>query len=389
MDSQFRNSSLGFYLYAVIIFIIAAASIFVFWYMVIGYKLGTYPEDTILGNVYIGGLEENDVEARMVERIDRWLGDNTIVFEVTYQGYSYEFNRELFYFDYSTSIFFIAEGETNELVVTYQGDDRQEIINEIEASDFLEKVDVDNFDIEQIIVDVLKDASLMKSFSSKRLEDYIIDDDVAYGELGTIDLVIPEDIIIDDMITNIDLIYSDSRILVNSKELFDIVEKFNSSLSDDEMSILSGGMLALILETNFSINEVHYIPTIDYVNYSINTFPYFGHNSSVNQIIGDSFSFYNPNNSEYYFTLTKIDESTAKLTLNGLEFIDDISVLVNKTPIEYITQTTTNSNIIQNGYNGMIVEVVRTIKNIDGIVKYEKVIVFEFYPPIKEIALEH
>ncbi len=389
MDSQFRNSSLGFYLYAIIIFIIAAASIFVFWYMVKGYKIGTYPEDTILGSVYIGGLEEDDVEARMIERIDRWLGDKTIVFEVTYQGYSYEFNRELFYFDYATSVFYITEGETNELVVTYQGDARQEIINEIEDSNFLETANVNNFDIDRLIGDVLKDASLMKSFSSKRLEDYVIDDTIAYVELGSIDLSIPEDVSIDDMVTSIDTIYSDSRILVNSKELFDIVDKFNAVLSDSEMTILSGGMLALILPTNFAVNEVHYIPIIDYTNYDINTFPYFGHNSNINQIIGNSFSFYNPNNSQYYFTLTKTSESTAKLTLNGLEFVDDISVSVNKIPIEYITQTTTNNNILQSGYNGMIVEVERTIKNVDGIVTYEKVIVFEFYPPIKEIALEH
>ena len=62
MNSQFKNSNLGFYLYASIIIMIAFASVFVVWYMVTGYSLGTYKENTILGSVYIGGLREEEVE---------------------------------------------------------------------------------------------------------------------------------------------------------------------------------------------------------------------------------------------------------------------------------------------------------------------------------------
>jgi len=386
MNSQFKNSSLGFYLYAVIIIIIAAASIFVFWYMVKGYKLGTYPEDTILGSVYIGGIQEDDVEAKLIPKVERWLNDRTIIFEVTYQGYSYEFDRELFYFDYDTSIYFIDAGETNELVVTYQGTLQQEVIDEIRDSIFLEGIE-ENFDLGQLIIDVLDDASFMKSYSSKRLEDYIIDDTLAYVELGSIDLDILEGISIDDMITGIDTIYPDSRILINSKELFDITEKFGTSLTETEMTILSTGMLALILETNFAINEIHYIPKIDYINYDISTFPDFGHNASVNHTIENSFSFYNPNNSTYYFTLVKIDDTKATLILHGLDFVDTIVVEVDRVPIEHITQMTTDGNILQAGYDGMIIEVTRKITNIYGVVTYEKVIIFEFYPPIKEIIL--
>ena len=386
MNSQFKNSSLGFYLYAVIIIIIAAASIFVFWYMVKGYKLGTYPEDTILGSVYIGGIEEDDVEAKLIPKIERWLNDRTIVFEVTYQGYSYEFDRELFYFDYETSIYFIDVGETNELVVTYQGTVQQDVIDEIKDSIFLEGIE-ENFDLDQLVIDILDDASFMRSYSSKNLEDYIIDDTVSYVEISSIDLDILEGISIDDMIAGVNIVYLDSKIMINSKELFDISEKFGTNLTETEMTILSTGMLSLILETNFAINEVHYIPKIDYINYDIITFPDFGHNASVNHTIENSFSFYNPNNSNYYFTLVKIDDTKATLTLHGLEFVDTIVVTVERVLIEHITQTTNDDNILQAGYDGMIIEVTRKITNIYGLVTYEKVIIFEFYPPIKEIIL--
>ncbi len=387
MNSQFKNSNLGFYLYAMIIIIIAAASIFVFWYMVKGYKLGTYPENTILGSVYLGGITEEDVEPKLINRIERWLNDETIVFEVTYQGYSYEFDRELFYFDIETSIFYLDSGVTNELVVRYQGTDRHDIINDIEGSQFLLHSGA-VFDMERLINDILNDAGYMKSFSSKKLEDYIINETEAYGPINSVTITIPEGMLVDDMISGINSQFDDSKIIIGSKELFDVVDTFSSSLSDSEMTVLSTGMLALILETNFAINEVHYVPIIDYINYNINTFPNFGHNADIAQNLGDSFSFYNPNVTEYYFTLVKDDDTTATLTLVGLKFVDNIVVTIDKKPIEYITQTTDKWNIIQFGYKGAIVEVTRTITNIYGVVIYEKVIVFEFYPPIKEIILE-
>ena len=387
MNSQFKNSSFGFYLYASIIVIIAAASIFVFWYMVKGYKLGTYPEDTILGSVYLGGIREDEVIPKLEDRIERWRSDETIVFEVTYQGYSYQFDRELFYFDLTTSMFYLDNGETNDLVVTFQGNDRIDVINEINGLLFLEDIE-SNFNIEALITDILADAAYMKSFSSKRIEDYIVDDTIAYVSIYSVSVNIPEGISIDQLILKIDSVYDDSRIVVPNKDLYDIVESLGSVLSDSEMTVLSTGMFDLILKTNFAVNEVHYVPAIDYNIYDLSTFPSFGHNASINQIIGDSFSFYNPNDSDYYFVLTKVSDVKATLSLVGLDFVDTISVSIDENIIEYITQTTDNDTILQLGYDGMIIEVTRTITNIYGVVTYEKVIVFEFYPPIKAIILE-
>ena len=387
MNSQFKNSNLGFYLYAAIIAIIAFASIFVVWYMVKGYSLGTYGEGTIIGSVYIGGLKEEEVEPIITERITKWLNDESIVFELTYQGYNYEFNRSLFYFDQELSIFNLEDGETNRLFATYQVDERQDILNDINSLDFLIGIN-EQFDYETLINDTLIAAGFMKSYSSLNLEDYIIDIDVTESEVGSLTLDIYDGIDVDDLISGINAVYPDGKIITEQKELFDIVEKLGESLADNEMSALSTGMLALILETNFAVNEVHYVAEIDYINYDIDTFPYFGHNASINQIIGNSFSFYNPNNYNYYFTVEKIDEMSITITLVGLSFIDDIEVQINRTVLDHITQYTPNDDILQNGYDGAIIEVVRVITDISGNLRYENVILFEFYPPIKEIVLE-
>ena len=397
MNSQFKNSNLGFYLYALIIIIIAFASIFVVWYMVKGYSLGTYEEDTILGSVYLGGLQEEEVESKIEDKKAKWLNDESILFEITYQEYTYEFDRGLFYFDFDTSMFYLENGETNELFAKYQGTERQDIIAEIENLDFLVGIS-DLFDFEALINDVLVDAGYMKTYSSKDLEDYIIDyetsiDAYLAGEessltaITSLTLDVYDGIDIDNLIAGINEVYPYGLIISENKELFDIVDKLGDSLVDNEMSILSTAMLALILETNFSINEVHYVAEIDYINYTLSTYPYFGHNASVNQVIGNSFSFYNPNNSDYYFTIEKENETTITISLVGLVFVDDIEVNIIQTTLDHITQYTDNDNLLQNGYDGVIIEVLRTITDINGNVRYENIIVFEFYPPIKEIVL--
>lgn len=387
MNSQFKNSNLGFYLYAAIILIIAFASIFVVWYMVKGYSLGTYPENTIIGSVYIGGLKEDEVEPIITERTTKWLNDESIVFELTYQGYSYEFDRSLFYFDQELSMFNLIDGETNILYAKYQGTVRTDVIYDIENLDFLNGIN-DKFDYKTIINDTLKAAGYMKSYSSLDLEDYIIEVDDFVSEVGSITIDLHGRIDVDNLIDGINEVYSDGKIIAEKKELFDIVEKFGDSLADNEMSILSTGILALILETNFAVNEVHYLAEIDYINYNMDTFPYFGHNASVNQVIGNSFSFYNPNNFSYYFTVEKIDEVTIIITIVGLIFVDNIKVEIHKTILDHITQYTLNDDILQSGYDGAIIEIVRVITDLSGNVRHDNVILFEFYPPIKEIVIE-
>ena len=76
MNSQFKNSKFGFILYTIIIGLIVLSTIFVIWYMTLGYKLGTYAPDTRLGSVYIGGLTEDEIFSRLDEKINYWYSDD-------------------------------------------------------------------------------------------------------------------------------------------------------------------------------------------------------------------------------------------------------------------------------------------------------------------------
>ena len=390
MNSQFKNSSLGFYLYAFLIVIIVAAVAFVFWFMITGYKLGTYEENTLLGSVYVGGLKEEEVEPIMFTRIDRWLGDETILFEAKYQGYSYAFNRELFDFNITQSTQNIVNGKTNQLEVYFGGSKKQDIIRELKSLVFIQGIK-ENIDYDSLVDDVLRDASLMKSYSVKNFEDYLIDETLSYEIIGSEIIYIPNSVNIDSLIAEVELVYEDGKILIPSKFHYDIIDELGGLLDDKELGVLSSAFLKLILDTNFSINEVHYENRItSNGNYTIDNFPYFGFNSIIFERENESFSFYNPNEGYFYFELVKVEGSETQLQVNlvGLPFVNQITADVVKTEIDHITKITTDENDTKSGVNGVVVEVVRIITNIEDYVIYNQVIVFEFYPPEVEIILE-
>ena len=389
MNSQFKNSNLGFVLYALIIFVIAVVLVIISWYMITGYKLGTYKEDTILGSVYLGGLKEEDVDVKINDRVDIWLEDPTIVFELTYQGYNYEFDRHLFYFNVNLSKDRLKDGVTNELIAEYQssGTDFADTIDEIYYLPFLDDIK-DNVDILALVNDILDDAGLMKTFSSKSVEDYLIVPEDSQDEISSIIYDVPEGVNVDYLIQGIEAVYGDNYIDIESKELFDIIDMLGSELDDYELTVLSSAMLNLSLATNFSIHEVHYDTTASLDGYEIADYPYFGSNSKINEVVDNSFSFYNPNESMYMFMVEREDDDSIKVSLVGLPFVSEITVDIEITEIDFITQYITNDEQIQIGRNGVVVVVIRTITNLDGEVVYNQNIVFEFYPPENEKIIQ-
>lgn len=388
MNSQFKNSSFGSIIYIGIIAIIAIGLILISWYMFAGYKLGTYSEDTLIGSVYLGGLTEDDIGARVFNRENDWKSDDSIVFELTYQDNHYEFDRDLFYFNLPLSMTKFEDGKTNDLIAQYQesGTDRIDVSQEIYNLPFLDHVK-DNIDIDGMINAILADASLMKTYSSVEVEDYLLFPTASYQNIAIVEFDVPDNADLDKMILEVNNIYGDAYIDLNSKELFDVIKVFGELYNDTEMSILSSAIMELALETNFSIHEVHYRPVIDLENYTVETFPLYGHNTLINTVSGDNFSIYNPNDSGYLLKIEKAGDK-GQLTLVGLPFVNTISVEIHLTQIEYISQVTNDAELVQEGNNGMIVVVQRVITDVNEIVIYDKDIVFEFYPPEAEITLQ-
>ena len=319
MNSTISNSSLGFVLYIFIIAIMIVSTAFVVWFMFVGYRVGTYASGTRLGSVYIGGLAEEEVIPLMDERINYWYNDDTIVFQLTYQNYKYSFDRDLILFDLQLSTYEIKNGDYNTLVAYYQGQDIERIKEEILSLPFLQNVK-DNLDLDGLIRKILEDASMMKSFSSQDVEDYLIDTESSVQIIFSAPFKVPEGVQIDDVISTLNARYPDGHIPIPAKEVFDIVDVLGNDLQDDELTMIASAMLETILYTNFIINEVNYNPVIDFTTYTVDNYPYYGRNVQINRVVGNSFDFYNPNHFTYYFVVNKVDEYNGTVRLYGLPF---------------------------------------------------------------------
>lgn len=386
MNSQFKNSKIGTLLYIFIISIVVIVTVLIFWFMLFGYKIGTYSEDTILGSVYLGGLQQSEVNAKINDKYVDWLDDETIVYELTYQGYSYEFDRELFSFNIELSMEYLIDGRTNELYVNYQetSTDRQDTMDEISSLPFLQGI-IDNVDVESIINDILSDAGKMKTYSLKRVEDYLLVPENSITVLSSDSMVLPDGTSGNDIVNGLIELYGSNVIVASSKELYSVVEELGDVLSEEQMTVLSRLMLSQLLETNFSIHELHYDPLIDFSVYNLENYPFKGSNAVINTTTDKNFSFYNPNNSDYMFTVTYDQPSdTITVTLSGLPFVDDIEVILHETVIEHAVKSSTLTDPTP-GHDGLVVVVQRVITNIDGDVIYDNDIVFEFYQPVVEI----
>ncbi len=380
MNSQFKNSRFGTLLYVFLIAIVALVTILIFWYMLFGYKIGTYSEDTLLGSVYLGGLHQEEVNEKIEDKYVDWLHDDSIVYELTYQGYNYEFRRDLFSFNIDLSMARLIDGETNELVVEYQqnGNDRENTIQEIQELPFLADV-IDNVDIETLVNDILIDAGLMKTYSSKKVEDYLKNETASDVVINEYTFELPGSYNGTSLINSLEEQYGNTTIVIDENQLFDFITELSEGMSVADMSVLSKGVIGVLLESNFNLHEVHYDYVVDPQLYDLEDFVLAGRNVKVEN--DKSFSFHNPNDSAYKLVVN-YNEADNELTVQlvGLPFVNTYIA----DPVEIPVPFTVKYSIYVDpspGEDGLLVLVEREVYDINGEFVSSKEIKFEYYPP--------
>ncbi|MFH5880847.1 hypothetical protein [Liberiplasma polymorphum] len=384
MASQFRNSNLGYYLYTAVIILIGAASVFAFWYMITGFNIGKYPENTFIGSVYVGGLTEQEAEEKLRDRVNAWLNDERVVFEVNYQGFVYELDRELLFFDINRSLNNIQAGRSNELFVSFSDQVRAEILFELEQQPFMATLQ-DQFDLEQLLDDFIEDGARMKTFSSKNLNQYILNVENLYEILVLSSIEVPSNINQANFYSKLTDQYPDGVIPIGARTEFSMLSNFGNAFTNAELSFLGILFLDTISETHMTIFERNYIPQID-GNHTINDFPNFGRNVLVHRSQGLDFSFENNSLSGYNIEF-ELSGGFLIFRLIGAPFLNEVVVTKAITYVDFPTQTTSNPSLVQDGTQGVIVQVIRHIHNLNGEKIKEVVIITEYYPPVAEIIL--
>ena len=389
MASQFRNSNLGYYLYTTIVILIGAASIFVFWFMVSGFNIGRYAENTNIGSVYLGGLTEQEAELELKDKIESWLRNDRVLFEVRYQGYHYVFDRDLISFNENESLANIQDGRTVPLDVWYPDTIRAQILFEIENQPFMANLQ-DQFDLEALLDDILQDASQMKTFSSKQLIDYVRDEENLFivlfettqsrpnGAMGP--LQTPSNVNGTALYNKLINAYPNG-ITINRKSTFSILDTFDpNTFNDAELSYLASLFLDMLPYTHFMMYERNYRPVIDTNLYTAQNYPFYGRNVRVRASQDIDFSFENNSFSHFRVEFEQTG-NFINLRLYGAPFLNQISVAFDMTTIPYLTETVSPTINERDGVDGRVVKVYRNVYDLNEELLSRTRVVFESYRP--------
>jgi len=387
VNAHFKNSTFGFLIYTSVIVIVVLSTIFIFWYMLTGYKTGLYDENTMLGNVYLGGVSEDEVIPKMVDRTNEWIGDETINFSISYQGYEYKIDREIFTFDFETSLFYLKEGEENPLIVNFQGNSRSELLDDLQSAPYL--VDIQGYiDFDLMLGHILQDVAAMKTFSKKDVEDYLVDD--YFDVVGTYTIDLPATISANTIVDRLSNMNEDGlpEMVIEEKTLLSILNDYQEVFDDRELGFMGKAMLGATHETNLIINQVYYNPIIDASLYMYSSYPYYGVNVNIDRFTGRDFQVFNPSETTYRYVFSVGEDNGLVVDIVGLPFVNQIETEVVITQLPFPTVKVTDVNLVRNGVNGRFVEVIRTVTDVYGEVIKEEILFYEFYPPIEEQILE-
>ncbi len=391
MASQFKNSNLGYYLYAGIVVFIGAASLFVFWYMVTGFNIGNYSQNTYIGSVYIGGLNEEEAEEKLRTRIENWLEDDSVLFEIRYQGYNYEINRDLIFFDIDQSIRNIQDGHANTLYVSLSTTAVAEILTDIDNQLWMSGLE-DRFDFEAVLSEVEIAAAGMRSFASIQLNAHV-NPDVQYIvplEIGA--RTVPStlhgfSIDSDALFSKLETHFPDG-ISINPRSQFSMLDTFPNTFTPGELSFIGSLFMEVLPYGPFTITEHRYfvdddpsVYGIDYINIMA------GRNVLVQRSRNIDFGFENNTHSTFYFEFDR-DNELFTITMLGAELLNTIEVETIIHEMPYDTETTTDASLTRDGMNGRFVMVWRTIIDINDEVISRELIHYERYPAINAIVME-
>ena len=401
MFRAIRNSNLAYYIYSAFVLLLGAGALVFFYFMVTGFNVGVYQENTLVGNVYIGGLDEDEATNKVTRRIGEWYGDDTVNFDIAYDGYQYTVDRDIFSFDAEASMQNISEGGRNEMMVSMSDSERDALIDDVMNEPFMDEFDASQFDFDALIDDMLDDAASMDRFSRKHMHHYADDPDEFYDVINEINIPAVRGSDAQEIFNRMRR-QTDMNVPAYEVEPFEtisVLDMFGERFGEDderfssaELNTIGSALLDVVKDSKMFVIERHYNPQIDLERYSPyedddNTYPFFGRNVRVNRILGYDFRFENDAAFDYRIEFS-LDGEELNAQLIGPPFADSITTEQERVEVDYVSETTENPDEVRDGQPGINILVNRIIEPADDREAFEQFVGFEYYPSLSEVVLE-
>lgn len=344
----------------------------------------TFSEGTKIGEVDVSSMTKDEAEKRIYDQSEKWAKSTHISLRL--EG-DEEVNLDLSIFRIliAESVDRAKNGQTNPLIVTLEDKQLNQII-----SAKLGKTMSENINIERLKTDLISIAESFKTGTIQiRINDYL----KLVKENG-------DEVVSEAILTNIkgngneltSILEQVNQIIIPANSKFSLLqfvkEKQLDYVTNESLSIIASAIYKTILPTNFEINVRNIGRTKPlYID--------LGYEAMIEQ---DDFDlvFTNPNPTDYTIYLNK-NGHTLKASLTGAPFVykyevqlENMKTIKPKKIVQYSSKIPIGSSqIINEGSNGYLVDVVRVTMNEDEVVLNTTKISEDYYPPTYQIELKN
>lgn len=350
------------------------------------YDLSTEDNQTTVGSVYLGGVDEAQYQQVLTNEINDYLSE--LSFDLVYQGVHVNLPSSLFTPHIDQTINQLDQNKDNPVIFSIEASDQGEIltlINSMFSQNYMSYINT-----EALMNDLVSDLGEMILIKDFKIEDYFLDTALNHS--------ISTEYVNGINASDVTQILSElDAIVIKANDRFSLLETLKDyDLSNEQLSVIATGMLKVLTPTHMNGFIFHTYP-ID------PTWASLGYNVRILKVNDYDFTFYNALDFEYRIELSQFLLNSISFNLIGVPQVFDYSVSITKNasvPIEnvYIDNDTLNAStpgvivitedtetryelLIEPGVEGGVYTVYRTITDADGNSKIIKL--YDIYMPSK------
>lgn len=350
------------------------------------YDLSTQENQTTVGSVYLGGVDEDQYQQVLSSEVNEYL-DN-LNFDIGYQGVYVSLPSSLFTPNIEETINRIDQDTNNPLVFSIESNHQGEIltiINTVFTDNYISYINT-----EKLMNDLISDLGDMVLIKDYQIEDYFIE--------TAFDYTISSDIITGVNASDVTHIMSEiESIVIKPNARFSLLETLqNYDLTNEQLSVIATGMLKVLTPTHMDGFIFHTYP--DEPSWAT-----LGYNVRILKVNDYDFTFYNAFDFEYRVELNQQLLTTIEFNLKGVPQVFDYSTSITKqatvpienvyidndtldefTPGVIVTTEDTETRyelLVESGVEGGVYTVYKTITDSDGDSRIVKL--YDIYMPSK------
>lgn len=332
------------------------------------------PSSTTLGSIYLGAYEEGQYEGIISNEVNAYLDE--AVFEVSYQNSNYVIDLSLFEYNKALTMNSIVDNQENRAYFSINETNLIDLSAQLELN-FSSRV-FSAINVDELIEQIVSDMGYMISLKQYQLADYFMED----TNLTTLNTAIVTQINSLDASNIIELV---DQIVIEPHSRYSILEQLGPlDLTNEQLSIISTGMLRTLVKS-------HMNGFIFNTNPAIPQWGLDGFNVRILKVNQYDFSFYNSFEYLYQIDINETsNDDELSFTLIGVPFVDvygvdvqvdkvviprnttyyeneDLDEFTDSVIIEDTATETTYLLLLEEGYDGSINYIYRTVTNVFGV----------------------